>query len=155
MIRRKIVNFLTSCFMPMVTLFLCQSMVKFCVDTGAEVNLIDQKSFEKLKFKPKLYESDIWLYGYNKSRIPLLGQFNTRIKSNGVYKSVKFYVTKGHFGNMLDYATSVSLGIISKVNNVVIGEEKKPTDYVLKSWMAKLPNLFSGKVGQLKDHMAD
>jgi hypothetical protein len=153
-VRRKVCNFVSSCLMPMVALWICGSWMKFGVDTGAEVNLMDEKSFKKLKQKPKLYASSVSLFGYNKTSIPLLGEFKTRIKSKGVYKSVKFRVTQGSFGNMLDYRTSVDLGILNKINNVKVGEEKV-IDPLIKTWRDKLPNLFSGKVGQLKDHMVE
>ena len=97
------------------------------------------------------------LYGYGKTHIPLLGQFKSRVKTkSGIYKSVMIRVTKGKCGNLLDYKTSVELGIVNKIENVKVGGKEKPRqDSWLKFWKNKFKNLFSGKTGKLKDHMVE
>ena len=79
----KAVNAVRSLFMPLVSLLICQTWVSICVDTGAQVNIIDEQTFCKLKDKPALYKSKTTLFGYNNSKpIDLLGEFTTRVKSN-------------------------------------------------------------------------
>lgn len=68
-------------FMPMVTLFMCGLSLSFMVDTGAQVNIIDEQSFKKLKMKPKLYKFGSKLYGYGQNDcINTLGKFKKRVK---------------------------------------------------------------------------
>ena len=37
-------------FMPMILLTICCHAIKFCVDTGAEVYIMDESTFRKLKY---------------------------------------------------------------------------------------------------------
>ncbi|RNA36107.1 Retrovirus-related Pol poly from transposon [Brachionus plicatilis] len=91
-------------FMPMVTLLMCGMSLAFTVDTGAQVNIMDEKSYDRLKFKPKLYKSNTRLYGYGNSKcIDTLGAFKTRVLYNGQHRSIHFTVTKGNCGNLLSY----------------------------------------------------
>ncbi len=72
---KRAVNTVKNMFIPLITLFMCQTMVSFAVDTGAQVNIIDEKTFNKLKFKPKLYKYRTSLFSYNSSKpIETLGQ---------------------------------------------------------------------------------
>lgn len=136
-------------FMPMVTVFLCGISLSFMVDTGAQVNIIDEQSFKKLKMKPKLYKFGSKLYGYGQNDcITTLGKFKTRLKNGNNYKSVEFVVTQGCQGNLLSYKTSVELGIMSRVNT--IGNGRVNLD--MNKWAEKYPALFSGKIGLLKDY---
>jgi hypothetical protein len=91
--RRLFVHNVKIFFMPMVTLLLCASWVSFCVDTGAHVNIMVEKTFLKLKMRPKLYKPSVLLNGYGKVPIRLLGEFRTRVLSNGIFKSATFRVT--------------------------------------------------------------
>ncbi|CAF1076837.1 unnamed protein product, partial [Brachionus calyciflorus] len=138
--------------MPLVTLWLGGVSLGFGVDTGTYVNIIDESSFKKLKNRPKLYKSNSKLYAYGQEDcIGTLGQFKTRIKYNNQYKSVEFVVTRGNFGNLLSYKTCVELGIMAKINTVN-GAVK---DSVKEKFIRKYPQLFSGKVGILKNHQVN
>jgi hypothetical protein len=48
----------------MLVLLLCDSQVNFSIDTGAKVNIIDKKTFENLKTKPKLSNTNCGLFPY-------------------------------------------------------------------------------------------
>jgi hypothetical protein len=39
-------------FMPTILLNICHSKVRFSIDTGAEVDIIDEHTYNKLKLKP-------------------------------------------------------------------------------------------------------
>ncbi|RMZ98111.1 RNA-directed DNA polymerase [Brachionus plicatilis] len=82
-------------FMPMMTVLLCGLSLSFMVDTGAQVNIIDEQSFKKLKMKPKLHKFGSKLFGYGQSdSINTLGKFKTRVKYGNQYRSVEFIVTR-------------------------------------------------------------
>jgi hypothetical protein len=81
---------------------MCQPVVSFTVDTGAQVNIIDEKTYNKLKLKPKLHKCSESLFSYNSSKpIETLGQFETRILLNKMYHKVEFIVAKGCAGNLM------------------------------------------------------
>lgn len=73
-------------FMPMIALFVCGLNVNFTIDTGSEVNIIDEETFKRMKSKPRMHNSDLRLYGYgNNQCIKVLGAFRTRIKNKSEY----------------------------------------------------------------------
>ena len=97
------INYLSKFFMPFVAIFLSQTWINICVDTGAQANIMDEKTFNQLKLKPKLYKTSVKLYRYNDTRpIELLGEFKTRVMYNNQYRSVTFIVVKGNAGNLLN-----------------------------------------------------
>ena len=146
---RSLVMAVKNFFMPMITLFMCGISLGFTVDTGAQVNIIDERSYNKLRFKPKLVKSKTKLFGYgNENCIETIGTFKTRVKYSGQYKSIHFVVTKGNYGNLLGYKSSVELGIMNEIKMVEL-EKKEPG---LDGYRHRYPKLFSGKVGLLKDH---
>ncbi|CAF0777128.1 unnamed protein product [Brachionus calyciflorus] len=118
---KKVVDRVKNWFTPLFTLLICGLSVGFIVDTGSQVNIIDEKTFNKLRYKPKLYKCLTKLYGYgNRNCIETVGKFKTRVKHNGIYKSVEFIVTKGGSGNLLSYMSSVQLGIINEIRQVEV-----------------------------------
>lgn len=77
---RQILDTFKKWFMPLVTLFICNQSIGFTVDTGAEVNFMDESTFRKLRYNPKLYKCDTKLYGYGKdARIETFGKIKTRV----------------------------------------------------------------------------
>jgi hypothetical protein len=151
------INYISKFFMPFVAIFLSQTWINICVDTGAQANIIDEKTFNQLKLKPKLRKTSVKLYRYNDTRpIELLGEFKTRVMYNNQYRSVTFIVVKGNAGNLLSYMSAVELGIVNKIksiNTVTVKDDCK-TDPVVQQWKAKMPELFTGRVGCLKDFEA-
>ncbi|CAF1038215.1 unnamed protein product, partial [Brachionus calyciflorus] len=150
-LRNKIMS-IKDWLMPMVTLWLCGYSLGFGVDTGAHVNIMDETSFRKLIFKPKLYKSKSRLYAYGQEKcIETIGCFQTRVKYKGQYRSIEFVVTKGGFGNLLSYKTCVDLGIMVKINSVESKRSDPEKDKIIK----KYPLLFSKKIGLLKEHQVE
>lgn len=137
-------------FMPTVILSMCQTEVKFYLDTGAEVNVMDEKHYKKLVIRPKLQRCNKALYGYsNHEPVPIstIGEFNTRVLYGQHYHSITFVVTSGNGGNLLSYESAVKLGVMSRIKTVTNNKQ-------YEKWMQKYPNLFIGKVGLLKNFEA-
>jgi len=89
--------YVNSIFMPTVILMLLQTAIRFNIDTGSQVDLMDLDTFKRIKNSPRLKKCNTTLYGYN-SRVPLEveGEFTTRVQyGNNQYRSVKFIVTTG------------------------------------------------------------
>ena len=143
---KKLINHV---FMPTVIILLCQSNISFSIDTGSQVDIIDEKHFRKLKLPPKTYKSHTRLYGYNsKDPIPLIGEFKTRIFANNCYHTVIFVVTSGNGGNLLSYETAVKLGILKRINTIDNNSE-------LQKWKTKYPDAFRAQIGLYKNFKVD
>jgi hypothetical protein len=129
------------------------SSFKFLVDTGASVNLLDEKSYKSIKSShlPTLHSCDAKIMPYGGgSQIPVIGKFRTRLRrdENSEYKRVEFIVVKGNGGNVLSYHTSVLLGFVNMINTVEY--EDILNDHEIEKYRHKYPNLFKAKVGRFK-----
>jgi hypothetical protein len=131
--------------MPTILLNICHSMVRFSIDKGAEVDIIDERTFNKLKLKPKLVKCKNRLYAYNKDPIRTLGQFTTRVSSNySNDRSITLVVTEGNSGNLISYETAILLNAMKRINSMIQQKETK--------WHRLYPELFTGKVGSFKPY---
>ena len=137
-------------FMPMLSLLICGSSVRIAVDTGAQLNILDETTFKRLAIKPTLSRCATNLYGYSaKTPIATLGQFTTRVLAKGVFRHIQFVVTAGNAGNLLSYASARELGLISEIKAVAA---IRPDQAEFAKWQAEFPALFSGKIGCFNRH---
>ena len=95
--------------------------VRFQVDSGADVNVLDEETFYEIKDKVKLTKTRAKLFPYgSKEPLPLVGKFTAAIscsKSKG-YDVAGFFVVKGtrKSGSLLGSASSMSLGVLKILN---------------------------------------
>ena len=70
--------------------------VTIMVDSGASINILDEKEYHRLPSRPNLEPSSVKIYGYQ-SKVPLrvLGKFTTTLESEAKKLSNKFYVVEG------------------------------------------------------------
>ena len=146
-------------FMPVVTLLVCHTPVAIHVDTGAQLNIIDEATFNRLAVRPVLQKCKTTLFGYN-TRVPIatVGQFETRVIASGSYRTVSFVVTQGNGGNLLSYRTACELGIMSSINNIecppaAAQSAPRADQQAFDKWRQEFPGLFSGKIGQFNKHL--
>ncbi len=92
---------------------------KVLVDTGASVDLIDAKTFDKLKNAVKLTKTNtkIFPYGSNKP-LPMKGEFQATVESKSRYTVTKIYVLDGTGGNLLSAKTAQELNLVELINRV-------------------------------------
>ena len=92
---------------------------KFLVDTGASVNVMNEREFEKLQ-NVKLHRTSTKIYGFgNNSPIELRGMIETPIIYKGNSAVTKIFVTSDRSSvSLLSYETSVKLGILNEINHV-------------------------------------
>ena len=105
-----------SIFMPTVVLSMCQSNVKFYVDTGSEVNVMDEKSYNKLALRPKLNRCSKILFGYSSqtpTQIKTIGELTTRVLCGREYRS----------SNLLSYKSAIELKVMNPIRTVSTNEE--------------------------------
>ena len=104
---------------PRVTIDMCGSQVEFLIDTGAPVNVIDERMFGELACKPDLRPCKVEFFGFGSAQpLDIVGQFSTEIAFNGQSLKVGFLVKRGESERLLCFTTSTLLGIIRVFNNV-------------------------------------
>jgi hypothetical protein len=159
----KEVNAVRSPTMPHVELDLAQTTVSMAIDTGAEVNILDEATYKRLKMRPILSKSRIKLFGYGSGQIQQMGTFNGRVLYRGQYRNLNFIVTNGNNGNLLSYESAVTLGIVPRIcvvktkTDCELDKKQESASKVKRKGryedlFSKYPNLFSGKTGVLKNY---
>ena len=91
------------------------------INSGADVNIIDEDSFDKLKEHVVLKSTRAKLFAYNSTvPLPLLGKFTAVVSTKKRYDAADFYVVKGSrpSGCLLCSSSAVNLGILHIVNRV-------------------------------------
>ena len=92
----------------------------------------------------KLRPSEVKAFAFNSSRpIEFAGVFLTTVANIGRSRAVQaeIGVVDGPVSNLLGYKTATELGIVPIINSIDVDHYK-----------SRFPNLFSGKVGKLKDY---
>ena len=116
-----------------VDLTLNNSLVFFKIDTGADVTVIPESVYKKLKPTPTLIRSSKTLFGPAHTTLPVLGCFMGVIKRGEESSSQKIFVVNGPLLTLLGRPAIETLKIVQTVNAVEAEEVKE-----------KFPNLFKG-----------
>ena len=100
--------------------------VTVMADSGASINIMDEKEYRRLPNRPNLEPSSVKIYGYQ-SKVPLriLGKFTTALESESKKLSDKFYVVEGSGGSLLTWKTSQGLNLLQTVQQ--IGDQRSKT----------------------------
>ena len=90
--------------------------VTIMADSGASINILDEKEYRRLPNCPKLEPSSVKIYGYQ-SKVPfgVLGKFSTTFEAETKKLRAKFYVVKGSSGSLLSWKTSQDLSLLQTV----------------------------------------
>ena len=116
-----------------VDLTLNNSPVRFKIDTGADVTVIPESVYKKLKPTPTLIRSSKTLFGPAHTTLPVLGCFMGVIKRGEESSSQEIFVVNGARLALLGRPAIEMLKIVQTVNAVEAEEVKE-----------KFPNLFKG-----------
>ena len=105
---------------PQVEIKLSGVPVYASVDTGAEHDIIDEQTWDRILDKPKLYRTRMHLYPYGSpNEIKTLGEFRTRVQfEKKDDTSVAFIITEGRHGILLTYDTCCKLGVLSRIMGI-------------------------------------
>ena len=118
------------------------------VDSGASLNLIASKTYERWCRSPKLSQTNTRLYPYgSRTPIPLQGEFSAVVTHGGRSTTAKFYIVNGPGCSLLSYDTSVKLGLITPVDSVLSTETS--TEKIVKQFSDILAG--KDKIGKLND----
>ena len=89
---------------PTATVKVNGTFVRFIVDTGASVNIMEENVFAKLNPKPPLQRapSSIYAYGSNTPMITL-GAFHAEVETKNKLSEALIYVVRGKHWSLLSY----------------------------------------------------
>lgn len=142
---------------PRITVQINKTKFSLLIDTGAPINVIDEKTYYSIHNRPSLQKCNTEYYGYTSGApLPILGQFVGSISTPKKTIKAGFIVIKGQAELLLGYKTALALEAIKILNTV--GAEKTTTNPTPESktlgFKEKLklmfPNLFSEKMGCIK-----
>ena len=129
--------------------------VEFLADTGSKANILNWKTFEKLKSQNKnlkLFKTKMKIitYGSTESTLKVVGVTKLLIENKNKFLCEQFYVINTNAKNILSGKTCLELNLISvninsfEMNSSEIPEHLQPIIQKYKT------SLFSGKVGKIK-----
>ena len=114
------------------------------IDSGAQDNLIDEHTFEKWTYKPKLNKPSTRLYAYNSNKeIPTIGEFQTNVMVGEKQYEAIFRIVQGKSGNLLSFSTAKQLDLFSE-------DQFRPKDTI-----RKCNNIESNRYNQIMDQFKD
>ena len=138
-----------------------KSTIRFQIDSGSTVNIIDENTFQAIKKQNPdiiLRKTRKRLFGFgSKAPLPVLGQIECLLESKQRITSATIVVVKGTTGCLLSGQTSIDLKFLTvKVNKVqekpafskLASQDKVPPR--LKPVISKYDKVFHG-VGKLTD----
>lgn len=81
-----------------------------------------------------------------------MGSFKEKLKYQDIELYAEFIVVKGDCGNLVGYVTSSKLKLITvnTVNEINV-KDNGTKESKLKKWETRFPNVFSGKIGKMKN----
>ena len=125
--------------------------VAIMADSGASINILDEKEYHKLPNRPSLERSSVKIYGYQ-SKVPLrvLGKFSSTLESRTRKFNDRLYFVEGSGGYLLSRRVSQKLNLfqtVQQVTNLPSQPEAKAPAYLLEEY----DDFFHG-LGKLKDY---
>ena len=132
--------------------------VKFTIDTGNSIDIIDKNTFDRIQSKGrkiKLFETKKKLYPYASDQIEMLGYFESLIENETRCTTTKLYVIKDKdTGNILGINSAILLNLVklksndkNKVNKIEKGNN------TIGKLLEDYNDVFNG-TGKLKNHEA-
>ena len=103
---------------PKVTVEIDRLTVKILIDTGASINLIDLKTFEKLTPRPILTKDENPVLPYAGPPLSILGTFRAKVRGNGQLVTCTIHVNDEGHGNLLGYETAIKLGYVQEIKGM-------------------------------------
>ena len=85
------------------------------LDTGANVNILSEKEYKKLKHQPKLSRTNVKLTAYNGGDVPVKGQCNLKVMHKGTEYSAQFIITPAEVQSILGVEECEKLNLVRRV----------------------------------------
>ena len=117
-----------------VDVLLNDCRIEFQIDTGADVSVISEEQYQKLKV-PELKHSNKSLIGPSQDKLPVCGQFIGTLTYKNSTVTQDVYVVKGLRKPLIGRPAITALKLVSQVNTVNSYQQKT---------VNKFPQLFKG-----------
>ena len=132
---------------PMFRIIIHDTPLTIMTDSGASVNVLDEKDYRALTKPPALQQTKVKIHPYKSSEsLAVLGKFTTVLKFKSTCIKGKIYVVKGSGGSLLSWKTSQDLGLLKAVHRV---HEDSPSR--VEKLVKEYDELFHG-LGKLKEY---
>ena len=133
---------------PRIIVDILGSQIEVGIDTQSSINAISKETFEKMIIKPDLLKDDSVVYSFDgKQPLKSIGKFKAIVGANNKSCDAEFLVFQGVRDNLLSYQSSMKLKLV-KLTFSLNGRDET----FHKNIVNKYPDLFSGKIGRLKDY---
>jgi hypothetical protein len=117
--------------------------VNVLVDTGSNINVVDESTINKFKNEIKLRKAGTRIFTYgSKTTLDIMGKFKATIKTKDKIEIAELYIVKGNSGCLLGYETCVQLQIVPQITSL--------RDDKIETLCQRYPNVFNG-IGKLKN----
>ncbi|CAB4005904.1 Transposon Ty3-I Gag-Pol poly, partial [Paramuricea clavata] len=132
---------------PMFNIVIHKTPMTIMADSGASVNVLDEKDYQALSKRPELQTTKVKIHPYKSNKsLKVLGNFNMKCVED------KLYVVQGSGGSLLSWKTSQELGLLKAVHNV--NDDSSPTtEKLIKEYDELLHGLGKLKGYQIKLHI--
>lgn len=131
-------------------------LVDMLIDSGADEDVMDAKTYERLVNRPSLRHTDLKLFAFGKYALEILGCFDARIEANGLHCNVVITVVKDQGEAVLSLDTARKLDLFGTRNfrkmNLVAHVDKYGR---YRELIERFDTVFTKKVGLLKDFKAE
>ena len=136
--------------LPVAKLNIHGSPIEFITDTGATVNLIEQRDFSAIQNKVKLQPTSVKVYRYKSCKpLKILRTFSAQIKNSGNSDNAHFFVVPNDRklrGSLLSFSTARNLGLIALTNRIAPSTKRRSV---------LIPDQLFHGVGKLKNRQVD
>ena len=101
---------------PMFQVIVHDTPLTIMADSGASVNVLDEKDYHSLTKPPTLQQTKVKIHAYKSNEsLTVLGKFTTVLKFKSTCVKDKIYVVQGSGGSLLSWKTSQELGLLKAV----------------------------------------
>ena len=134
---------------PYAHVFVDGNPIRFIVDSGATVNIVDDVTLSAMRPTPTLRAARSKIYAYgSQSPMNIRGTFHAMFESKQKVTDGEIYVVSGRSGSLLSFKTASELGLIKLNINAV---EQRTDNITVEQLGKEFPGLFKG-IGKLKNH---
>ena len=118
---------------PMFQVIVHDTPLTIMSDSGASVNVLDEKGYQLLTKPPTLQQTKVKIHAYKSSEfLKDLGKFTTVLKFKSTCVIDKIYIVQGSGGSLLSWKTSQELGLLKAVHHVHDGRSIRVEELVKK-----------------------
>jgi hypothetical protein len=166
------VKAITSSALLRIDVKLNKTPVPFVLDCGAEVNVIDESTYEAVG-KPPIRKCDVQAKLYDNSRRSFLGKGVGKFEFDGISTELEFYLAKRGSMNLLSVEAMDKFGLLDQIKERIAhvqinlasrlasktqkgGENAQSSNFVA-SLQSNFPNVFREDLGlctKMKAHLA-